>query len=204
MSKDTYNTLKEPSLGEYREKGSKFFAYAEAVYNEEQMKDFLFRVKKEHPKARHHCYAYRLGIDKTVHYRANDDGEPSGSAGLPILGQIDSKELSNIMVIVVRYFGGTKLGVPGLINAYKTSTRDAFNQAIIIEKKIKHFYTLVYPYEQMNKVMKILKKEQTKILRQAFDNQCQIDITIRTSQSEALINQLEKINHLEVRFLYTR
>lgn len=123
---------------------------------------------------------------------------------MPILGQIDSKGLSNIMVIVVRYFGGAKLGVPGLINAYKTATRDAFEQGQIIEKKIKHFYTLIYPYLQMNQVMKIMKKEQIKILRQAFDNQCQLDITIRTSQSEALIQQLEKINDLEIRHLYTR
>ncbi len=194
MTEDTYRTLAQESEGDYREKGSKFIAYAKAVYQLEEVKAFLESIKKLHPKARHHCYAYRIGMDKRKNYRANDDGEPSGSAGLPILGQIDSKNLSNIMVIVVRYFGGTKLGVPGLINAYKTSTRAAFDNGELIEKQVMNYYTLSFDYPRMNVVMKLIKKENIQILKQYYEDCCKLDIEVRLGHAERIVTALEKVD----------
>ncbi len=200
---DTYRTLNHLSLGEYKEKGSKFIAYAKAVYSIDEVKAFLEEVRNEHPKARHHCYAYRLGLDKRKNYRANDDGEPSGSAGKPILGQIDSMELSNIMSIVVRYFGGTKLGVTGLIRAYKTATRDAFEKGNIAHKQVKNYYQLAFNYHEMNSVMKLMKLEKIPILAQTYNNNnCLLNISIRQSESEHLLNSLSKITSLNCTFTH--
>ncbi|MFT7606590.1 MAG: putative YigZ family protein, partial [Saprospiraceae bacterium] len=145
---DLYKTIVAPSIGEFKDRGSKFIAYAYPVYTEEEWQEHLNTVKKEHFKARHHCFAFRIGLDKN-NFRANDDGEPSGTAGRPILGQIDSFELTNVFVVVVRYFGGTKLGVSGLINAYKNATIDAFQQATIIEKTVEDIYKISFHYALM-------------------------------------------------------
>ena len=199
---DTYFTLKKALTGEFRDKGSRFLSYAQAVLTEADIKEFLNSIKEIHPKATHHCYAYRLGMDK-YKYRANDDGEPSGTAGKPILGQIDSKGLTNTMVIIVRYFGGTKLGVPGLINAYKTSTREILENAPLIEKTIKDYYELSFDYVQMNEVMRVLKREKVKILHQDYDKNCKLHISIRQRDVEKLVKQLEIIQTLSTKFIYT-
>lgn len=180
---DTYRTIKGERIGEYKEKGSKFIAYARAVFDENDVHAFLSEIKKLHPKARHHCYSYRLGLDKN-NYRANDDGEPSGTAGRPILGQIDSFELTNTMVIVVRYFGGTKLGVPGLIKAYKDSTEDALKKAEIISKKVKKRLSLQFGYELMSNVMNAIKKHDIEIAEQNFENTAQVIIALPLSEVE--------------------
>ncbi|MEZ4883445.1 MAG: YigZ family protein [Chitinophagales bacterium] len=198
---DTYQTLKELSIGEYKEKGSKFIAYAKAVYEEEDVKSFLEEIKQEHPKARHHCYAYRLGLDKEKDYRANDDGEPSGTAGRPIIGQIDSKGLSNVMVIVVRYFGGTKLGVPGLIRSYKTATKEALEIAEIEEKRLMKFFQLQFPYILMNEVMRIVKKNDIEIQSQGYDNECLLNVTVAEGDVEQKLQELEEVRGVELKEL---
>ena len=200
---DVYKTVKTQSVGLYKEKGSKFLAYAKAVFDEDEVKAFLEAVKAEHSKARHHCYAYRFGMDKLQNYRVNDDGEPSGSAGRPILGQIDSFGLTNVMVIVVRYFGGTKLGIPGLINAYKTSTKEAFKQAEIVHRQIHNFYQLTFDYGKMNDVMSLLKKQNIQIKEQAYNELCEFKISMRQSESANSIAQLEKIDTLTTTFSYS-
>jgi uncharacterized YigZ family protein len=157
MTNDYYNTIDTPSSAEYKDRGSKFIAYAFPVLTINDFKEKLAGVKKEHPKATHHCFAYRLGLDGTV-FRVSDDGEPSGSAGRPILGQIDSKQVTNVAVVVVRYFGGTLLGVPGLINAYKTATSLALQLTPIIAKPILIHYLLRFDYTQMNEVLRLLRQ----------------------------------------------
>jgi uncharacterized YigZ family protein len=157
MTNDYYNTIDTPSSAEYKDRGSKFIAYAFPVLTINDFKEKLAGVKKEHPKAAHHCFAYRLGLDGTV-FRVSDDGEPSGSAGRPILGQIDSKQVTNVAVVVVRYFGGTLLGVPGLINAYKTATSLALQLTPIIAKPILIHYLLRFDYTQMNEVLRLLRQ----------------------------------------------
>lgn len=190
MQVDDYLTLAGLSEGLYKEKGSKFFAYAFPVDDEDDIKEQLEWTKKEHPKARHHCFAFRLGMDQN-NYRANDDGEPSGTAGKPILGQIDSFGLTNVFIVVVRYFGGTKLGVPGLIHAYKQSTIDALEQAEIITKTVENKYQICFGYEVMSDVMNALKKWNTKVLKQDFVETATILISIPKSESEASLLQLK-------------
>ena len=162
---DTYKTLKEPSEGIYKEKGSKFLAFAYSVFTEDEIKEHITELKKQYHDARHHCYAWKLGMDSN-HYRMNDDGEPSGTAGKPIYGQILSYELTNVLVVVVRYFGGTKLGTSGLIHAYKTATKDAFENAEIVEQTVNDILTLTFEYGAMNDVMRIIKDEEPKVLEQ--------------------------------------
>lgn len=190
MQKDDYQTISELSTGVYKEKGSKFFSYALPINSDDDIKEQLEWVKKEHPKARHHCFAFRLGMDKNK-YRANDDGEPSGTAGKPILGQIDSFGLTNIIIVVVRYFGGTKLGVPGLIHAYKQSSIDALEQANIITKTVENQYQLGFGYEVMSDVMNALKKLNINIISQDFGNSAIIKIAIPKSESEDMLLQLK-------------
>ncbi len=189
---DTYKTIDEPAEGLFKDKGSKFFAYAYPFTDEETLKVRIAELKDLHPKARHHCWAYRLTPDRSI-FRANDDGEPSGSAGKPILNTLLSNDLTNILVVVVRYFGGTLLGVPGLIHAYKTATQEAINEAIIVEKQVKEVYELRFEYLQMNEVMRVMKEEPVTILNQTFDNQCLIKFAIRTSLSENVVGRLTKI-----------
>ena len=218
MSKDQYRTLKSESLGEFKDRGSKFIAYAYPVYSEKEWQEKLEKIRKIHLKARHHCYAYRLGLDQN-NFRANDDGEPSGTAGRPILGQIDSRGLTNVLVVVVRYFGGTKLGTSGLINAYKLSTADALEQAEVIQKTVEDLYRLSFGYHHMSNVMNVVKKLELEILRQDFSEVGQVDIAIRKSETEAQlqrvraavaevrieeIDQIEQIDGFEIRHLGTR
>ena len=157
MQTDSYNTIDKPSVAEYKDRGSKFLGYAFPINDTNEFKEKLVLIRKEHPKASHHCFAYRLGTDKN-NFRCSDDGEPSGTAGKPILGQIDSKKLTNVVIIVARYFGGTQLGVPGLINAYRTSAALALETATIIQKPILFNYKLQFDYTVMNEVMTVVKQ----------------------------------------------
>jgi uncharacterized YigZ family protein len=190
---DTYLTIKAPAEGIYKEKGSKFIGCAFPVKTEVECKEIILRLKKEHHSARHHCYAYRLGPDLQT-FRANDDGEPNNTAGKPILGQIQSKGLTNILIVVVRYFGGTLLGVGGLITAYRSAAAEAIANAQIIEEQILFFYTLTFKYESMNDVMRLLKENNCKIISQELNTENKISFSIRKSQSEKLENSINKIN----------
>lgn len=187
---DIYQTIVNPTTGDYRDRGSKFLAYAYPVFSEEEIRNYLEEVKKEHPKAGHHCYAYRLGVTGDD-FRANDDGEPSGSAGRPILGQIDSFGLTNVLIIVVRYWGGSKLGIPGLINAYKQSTIDALSVAEIEERTIDKVYQLTFEYGIMSPIMGFLKKENIEILNQEFGDNAVLDIAIRESEVDQTLEALK-------------
>jgi len=189
---DTYLTTEKPSEAIFRDRGSKFLAFAYPINSEADIKTILTTLKTEHPKANHHCWAMRLGIDRSV-FRVNDDGEPSGTAGRPILNTLLSRNITNVLVVIVRYFGGTLLGVPGLINAYKTATEDALNAAIIIEKTLDDTYIISFDYQQMNDIMKIIKEDNLTILEQQFDNDCMVKIAIRKMQVNRSINKLEKV-----------
>jgi uncharacterized YigZ family protein len=195
MSLFTYKTIKAPSEGYFIDKRSKFYAFAFPVETEEEIKTHLVDLKKRYYDARHHVYAWILGADKS-HYRVNDDGEPSGSSAKPIYGQLLSNDLTNIVIFVVRYFGGVKLGVPGLINAYRTAAQNAIQNAEIIEKAIEDSFELRYDYILMNDVMKILKEEPVTIINQEFDNQCKIIYLNRRSDSEKIKTRFEKISGL--------
>jgi len=186
---DKYQTITEPTTAEFKDRGSKFIAYAFHVETEEEVQAALDEVKKEHFKARHHCYAYRLGLDNN-NFRANDDGEPSGTAGRPILGQIDSFSLTNTFVVVVRYFGGTKLGTSGLINAYKQSAMLALEQAEIVERLVEDVFLLEFDYALMSDVMNTLKKMEMNILEQDFGHIGKIKIAIRQSEVEATLPEM--------------
>ena len=200
MELDAYKTINQPSEGIYKEKGSKFIAYAYPVYDEEQIRGHIDHLKKAYYDARHHCYAWQLGVGKG-HFRANDDGEPSGTAGKPIHGQILSHELTNILIVVVRYFGGIKLGTSGLISAYKAAAADAIANAEIIDKTVQDYYEIHFNYEAMNDVMRILKDEQPEVIRQSFDLRCTIEFCQRTSQIEPLIHKLESVTSVKTIFL---
>ena len=202
LFEDTYLTIKEPSEGLFKDRGSKFSGFAYPVYSEEDVKKYLAELKKLHPSANHHCYAFRLGADKQA-YRANDDGEPSNTAGKPILGQIQSKDLTNILIVVVRYFGGTLLGVSGLINAYKLAALDAIQNATIIEKTVDDIYEIRFDYLQMNDVMKIIKDEELKMLSQNFELSCELSFSVRKSNSTSVYDRMSKVEGLEIKYLAT-
>ena len=187
--KDKYQTIQGESIGEFRDRGSKFIAYAYPVYTQEEWQERLNEVRKMHSKARHHCYAYRLGLDGN-NFRANDDGEPSGTAGRPILGRIDSFNFTNIIIIVVRYFGGTLLGASGLINAYKNSAADALVKAQIIEKTVEDVYQLSFDYALMSQVMNAIKKLNLEMIRKDFGNTGIVDVAIRQSEVENAVRQI--------------
>ena len=193
MFEDTYKTIKGSSEGLYKEKGSKFLAFAFPVRSLEEVKSHLDKLRKDYFDARHHCYAYRLGYQGD-RFRANDDGEPSGSAGRPILGQIDSRGLSDVLVVVVRYFGGIKLGIPGLIRAYKTSTAEALDKAGITEKTAGNSYRLTFTYDVLPQVMKILKDMDLKQKNQDFGTECSLDTWIRLASEKDFIDKLSNIN----------
>ena len=203
MFEDTYKTIAGTSEGIFRDKGSKFIAYAYPFTREEELKEILQHLKKEHPKARHHCYAWRLSPDRSV-YRVNDDGEPSGTAGRPILNTLLSKDVTNILVVVVRYFGGTLLGVPGLINAYKQATEEAILANHIIEKTINDVYALSFEYSQLNDVMKVIKEENLSPENQIFDLNCSMEISIRKLELNKILGKLENIEGLKLVFKQTR
>ena len=187
---DQYKTIAKPSRGEFKDRGSKFIAYAFPVYSESEWQEHLEAVKKEHFKARHHCYAYRIGLDQN-NFRANDDGEPSGTAGRPILGQIDSFGLTNLFIVVVRYFGGTKLGTSGLINAYKTSAAEALQNGEVIEKTVEDIYAIHFDYALMSEVMNAVKKMELEIVNQVFEQKGYLEIAIPQSIVEGTLRQLK-------------
>lgn len=188
-----YNTIEQPALAEFKDRGSKFLAYSFPVLNIDTCKKQLALLKKEHPKAVHHCLAYRIGIDGTT-FRVSDDGEPAGSAGRPILGQIDSKQLTNIMVVVVRYFGGTLLGVPGLINAYKTATSLALQLSPIIQKPVEITYILGFDYQKMNEVMMIVKYYNCSVVEQTAQLFVELKIGIPKHRLEEVLNKITELH----------
>ena len=187
---DTYKTIEKASVGYFKDKGSKFHAFAFPVRNEDEIKENLSRLKKEHYSARHHCYAWRIGTEEII-FRANDDGEPSSTAGKPILGQLQSFEVTNILIIVVRYFGGTLLGVGGLINAYKNAAADALNNAEIVEKLIERNYCLGFTCNELNDVMQIIKNENLNIIKTQFEEKCKLFFSVRKSDEEKIRNIFE-------------
>jgi uncharacterized YigZ family protein len=199
---DTYKTIKAPAEGIFKDKGSKFLAYAYPIEHENEVKILVDNLKKEHFKAVHHCYAYRLGLDRS-NFRVNDDGEPAGTAGRPILNTLLSKEITNILVVIVRYFGGTLLGVPGLINAYKSAAIEALAVADIIEKTINDIYNVNFEFVQMNDVMKIVKEFSLKIRNQTYDNQCTMELEFRKTLTNQVIGKFEKIDGIVVEYLMT-
>lgn len=189
---DTFRTIASRSEGSYKEKGSKFLSFAFPVKNVDEINQILAQYRKQYYDARHICYAYMLGNAKNE-WRANDDGEPSGTAGRPILGQINSFELTNVLVIVVRYFGGILLGTGGLITAYKEASRDALEQAGIVEQTIDEIISIEFDYLLMNEVMRIVKEMSPQILDQSFDNMCAMKLAIRQSDAEKLKSKLGNI-----------
>ena len=199
LGSDTYLTIKSFSKGIYKEKGSRFIALAYPVSRQEDIKSIIETVRKEYHNARHHCYAYMLGGERLV-WRVNDDGEPSGTAGKPILGQINSFGLTNILIVVVRFFGGTLLGVSGLINAYKSAAEAAINNTEIVEHTVQEFYEITYPYSSMNNVMKTLKEENIDLSDHKFDLQCTINISFKASVRDRILKKLSRIEGLTFRY----
>jgi uncharacterized YigZ family protein len=191
-----YYTIEKPSVAEFKDRGSRFIAYAYPLADAGEFKEKLATLKKEHHKAVHHCFAYRLGTDGN-NFRVSDDGEPSGSAGRPILGQIDSRQLSNVLIIVVRYFGGTLLGVPGLINAYKTSSALALEANTIIQRPVLIHYRLQFDYTQMNEVMKLVKQSDCRVLKQETQLFCLLEIGIPKNRLEEVLGKLKDLRGVE-------
>jgi uncharacterized YigZ family protein len=200
LFEDEYKTIDGPSQGLYKDKGSKFIAHAFPCRTVEDAKAHLEQVKKEYHDARHHCYAYILGFDKSE-FRMNDDGEPSGTAGKPIYGQLLSYDLTNVLVVVVRYFGGTKLGVRGLINAYKFATQDAIQNNVIVTKVIRETYRLTFNYADMNHVMRIMKEEGLKQTGQDFQMTCTLDFSVRKKNAERVVKRFEDLRKVKVEYL---
>jgi uncharacterized YigZ family protein len=200
MESDSYKTIKGFSQGIFRDKGSKFIANAYPVSDQESIRTIIDSLRKEYHDARHHCYAYMIGHERLI-WRVNDDGEPSGTAGKPIMGQINSTGLTNILIVVIRYFGGTLLGVPGLINAYRTAAAESIAKADIIECTVQNFYEITFPYISMNDVMKILKEESVGQSGQLFDLDCRIIINFRLNSTDKIIERISRIEGLNARFL---
>lgn len=195
---DTYKTITAASEEIlFKEKNSKFFGYAFPITSEEEVKEILDQLKKEHFSARHWCYAYQIGTEK-IQYRANDDGEPNNSAGMPIYGQIQSFEVTNILIVVVRYFGGVKLGVGGLISAYKTAAQMAMENATIIEKTIDKHFIISFGYAHMNKVMRIIKEKNLQIVSQKMEMDCEIEIATRKKNAQNLLDTFENLYEVKL------
>ncbi len=192
-----YNCIEKKAVAEFKDRGSKFLAYAYPVESPEEFKKYLLALKKEHPKAVHHCFAYRIGTDGNV-FRVSDDGEPSGSAGRPMLGQIDSKQITNVAVIVVRYFGGSLLGVPGLINAYKTATALALQVVPVVQKQIEIKYKIQFDYTQINEVMLLLKQCGCEIIEQDLQLFCVIKTGIPKNKTTEVLYHLKEMNNIEI------
>ncbi len=199
---DTYLTIVEKGEGVFRDRGSKFLGFAYPLTAESEIKGIVSSLQKENPKANHHCWAFRWSTDRGI-FRLNDDGEPSGTAGRPILNTLLSKNLTNVAVVVVRYFGGTLLGVPGLINAYKTAAELALDNAKVIQKTVNDVYTLSFEYLLINDVMRLVKEENLEILVQTFDNQCQLNISVRKTQVNQFLLRVEKLPAVSVKFQYS-
>lgn len=192
-----YYTVESAAIAEFKDRGSKFIAYSFPIKNTTDFKKNLQEVKKEHPKASHHCFAYRLGTDGN-NFRVSDDGEPSGTAGKPVLGQIDSKNLTDILIVVVRYFGGTLLGVPGLINAYKTSAALVLQCTPVVQKAVQISYALQFNYTQMNQVMRILKQFNCTILTSEMQLFCSVKTDIPLNKINEVISALKEVKNLEL------
>lgn len=198
---DTYKTITKPSKEIlFKDKNSKFFGYAFPVKSEEDIKSKIENLKKQHHSARHWCYAYQIGTED-FSYRANDDGEPNNSAGMPIYGQIQSFEVTNILIVVIRYFGGVKLGVGGLINAYKTAAQLALENSKIIKKTINLDYLIKFDYKNMNKVMRIIKEKQLKIVNQKLELNCEIHISVRKKDSQSTFEIFENLFEIKIESL---
>lgn len=194
--KDEFRTIKEESRGLFKDRGSKFIAIASPVTSYDNIKEILVSIRRQYHDARHHCYAYRLGTEGEE-WRINDDGEPSGTAGNPIIGQLKSYKLTNVLIVVVRYFGGTLLGTSGLINAYRSATRDALENAEIIQKTLDYTYQLEFPYSAINEVMKIVKEEKLQQSGQVFEMDCTMKIHFRASLERRIRSKLELIDKLQ-------
>lgn len=203
MFEDTYLTIGRSGKSIFRDRASKFIGIAVHASSEEDVKQQLAIIRKEYYDATHHCYAFRLGSDKLA-FRSNDDGEPSGTAGKPILGQIVSKDLTNILLVVVRYYGGTKLGVSGLINAYRTAAREAIENGEIVEKIVADYYELVFEYATMNDVMKILKDEHVQQFAHDFQISCRIEFAVRKSSSMRISDALALLPKVKLNYISTR
>ncbi|KIX19871.1 hypothetical protein SY27_15150 [Flavobacterium sp. 316] len=198
-TKDTYKTLESASEEIlYKEKNSKFFGYAYPVKNEEEVKEIIIQLKKQHHSARHWCYAFQLGTE-TVYYRANDDGEPNNSAGAPIYGQIQSFDVTNVLIVVVRYFGGVKLGVGGLISAYKTAAQMALETSNIVEKTIDVHYKILFDYKNMNKVMRVIKEQNLNIISQKMEMNCEIEIATRKQNAEKILEIFNSLFEITIK-----
>jgi uncharacterized YigZ family protein len=196
--KDTYFTIKNPSPEIlFKEKHSKFFGYAFPVISQDQVKDYLDQLRKLHPTARHFCYAYQMGTTN-IQYKTNDDGEPNNSAGLPIYGQIQSLALTNVLVVIVRYFGGIKLGVGGLVSAYKLAAQETLQECEIIEKTINQEFIISFKYTDINKIMRIIKEKKITILDQKIELDCEIKITARLKDAKLIQNTFSSIFEVKI------
>jgi uncharacterized YigZ family protein len=202
MINDTYKTIGAVSQGLFKDKGSRFISFAYPVRSVEEIKPIIDKIRKDYHDARHHCYAYLIGYDNNT-WRVNDDGEPSGTGGKPILGQIKSFGLTNILIVVVRYFGGTLLGVSGLINAYRAAATDALNNANIIDGTIQDTYCLNFQYNLMNNVMKVLKEDNINQHDQKFELDCSLKISFRISAREIILDKLSRIEGLRLTYVCT-
>ncbi|MDR2911330.1 MAG: IMPACT family protein [Bacteroidales bacterium] len=194
---DSYKTIEMPSEGIFKDKGSKFYAFAWPVISEEEIKKIITSLKKEHHSARHHCYAWKLGVDDT-RFRTNDDGEPSSTAGRPILGQLQSFNVTNTLVVVVRYFGGTLLGTSGLINAYKTAAAEALKNANIITKNIEQQLIINFGYNILNEVMDIIKQKTLNVIKTSFGENCSIILSVRNSEVQKITETFNKIYSIKI------
>lgn len=195
---DVYHTVEKPATGYYKDKGSKFYSFAYPVQNENDVKEILQNLKKEHHSARHHCYAWRIGTEQ-IAFRANDDGEPASTAGKPILGQLIRFDVTNILVVVVRYFGGTLLGVSGLINAYKNAAEGALNNAEIVTHYIEKQFQLDFTYPGLNQVMQIIKNENLTVLNTQFKEACRLLFSVRKSKAKRIQQRFEKFYGVNIK-----
>jgi uncharacterized YigZ family protein len=202
LFEDSYLTIEKSSEGIFRDRASKFIAYCYPIATEQDIKTIISNLKKEHPKANHYCSAMRWGTDRSI-FRINDDSEPSGTAGRPILNTLLSRNLTNIAVVVVRYFGGTLLGVPGLINAYRSATELALNEAVVVEKTVNDVYNIEFDYLQMNEVMRIVKEDNLTMLEQQFNNNCTVKISIRKMQVNIILSKLHKLPAVQIKYNYS-
>ncbi|MDA0176894.1 YigZ family protein [Mesoflavibacter profundi] len=203
MENDTYKTIVKPNEEVlFKDKNSKFFGYAFPVKNEDEVKAHIEDLKKQHHSARHWCYAYQIGFEEpNLIYRANDDGEPNNSAGMPIYGQIQSFEVTNVLIVVVRYFGGVKLGVGGLINAYKTTAQMALEACKIVNKTINVDFVIIFDYKNMNKVMRVIKEKNLNITNQKLELDCQITISVRKKDANTIASIFDSIYEVEIKEL---
>ncbi len=196
-AEDSFSTISAPAEALFKDRGSRFLGYAYPVKSDVEARNLWLQLKELHPKAVHWCYAYRLGTDRN-RYRASDDGEPSGSAGKPILNVLYSRGLTNVLVVVVRYFGGTLLGVPGLINAYKTATELALDETTVIQGYVTATYRVSFPYEAMNSVMKVVKEMNLEIQNPVYEMECRLDVEVRKAQAEEFLEKCSRGENVEV------